>query len=92
MIKKFRHKGLKTLFESGSAAGIQKSHETRLRGILALLETASTIEDMDLPGLKLHELKGNRRETWSVTVSGNWRVTFKIDKGDVYNVDYEDYH
>jgi toxin HigB-1 len=92
MIKKFRHKGLKTLFESGSVTGIQNSHETRLRRILALLETASTIEDMDLPGLKLHELKGNRRETWSVTVSGNWRVTFKIDKGDVYNVDYEDYH
>lgn len=92
MIKKFRHKGLKTLFESGSAAGIQKNHETRLRKILALLETTSTIEDMDLPGLKLHELKGNRRETWSVTVSGNWRVTFQIDKGDVYNVDYEDYH
>lgn len=92
MIKKFRHKGLKTLFESGNAAGIQNSHETRLRRILALLETTSTIEDMDLPGLNLHELKGNRRETWSVTVSGNWRVTFKIDKGDVYNVDYEDYH
>ncbi|MDQ1355281.1 MAG: toxin HigB, partial [Acidobacteriota bacterium] len=60
--------------------------------ILALLDTTSTIEDMDLPGLKLHELKGNRKETWSVTVSGNWRVTFQIDKGDVYNVDYEDYH
>jgi proteic killer suppression protein len=55
MIKKFRHKGLKTLFESGSAAGIQNSHEARLRKILALLETASTIEDMELPGLKLHD-------------------------------------
>ena len=92
MIKKFRHKGLKKLFESGSVASIQPEHETRLRGILALLETAGTIEDMDLPGLNLHELKGNRKGTWSVKVSGNWRVTFQINNGEIYYVDYEDYH
>jgi proteic killer suppression protein len=92
MIKKFKHKGLKKLFETGTVASIQAEHETRLRRILALLETTSTIEDMDLPGLNLHELKGNRRGTWSVKVSGNWRVTFQIDNGDVNNVDYEDYH
>jgi proteic killer suppression protein len=92
MIKKFRHKGLKKLFETGTVSSIKAEHETRLRRILALLETTSTIEDMDLPGLNLHELKGNRKGTWSVKVSGNWRVTFQIDNGDVNNVDYEDYH
>lgn len=80
------------MFETGTVASIQAEHETRLRRILALLETTSTVEDMDLPGLNLHELKGNRKGTWSVKVSGNWRVTFQIDNGDVNNVDYEDYH
>jgi toxin HigB-1 len=63
-----------------------------LRQILALLDTAETIKDMDLPGLKLHELKGKRKGTWAVSVSGNWRVTFKIQSGDVFGVNYEDYH
>ena len=92
MIKKFKHKGLRKLFESGIVSGIQPKHAIRLRQILALLETADSIEDMDLPGLNLHELKGKRKETYAVKVSGNWRVTFKIIDGDVFNVDYEDYH
>jgi proteic killer suppression protein len=92
MIKKFKHKGLKKLFESGEASGIQPKHADRLRQILALLETAGSIADMDLPGLNLHELKGQRKETYSVNVSGNWRVTFKIVNGDVLDVNYEDYH
>lgn len=92
VIKKFKHKGLKKLFESGKVTGIQPQHETKLKGILALLETADTLEDMDLPGLNLHELKGNRKETYAVKVSGNWRVTFKISDGEVSDVDYEDYH
>ena len=80
------------MFESGIVSGIQPQHETRLRRILALLETTETIEDMDLPGLKLHELKRNRKGTYAVNVSGNWRVTFKIIDGDVIDVNYEDYH
>ena len=92
MIQKFKHKGLKKLFESGSSAGINPQHITRLRQILALLETSETLEDMDLPSLNLHELKGKRKGTWSVTVSGNWRVTFKIQEGDAFDVNYEDYH
>ena len=92
MIKKFKHKGLKKLFGSGSDAGVQPQHETRLRNILALLETASVIDDIDLPGLDLHELKGNRKGTWAVKISGNWRITFQIDNCDIKNVDYEDYH
>ena len=92
MIKKFKHKGLKKLFKSGVASGIQPKNADRLRRILALLETADSIADMDLPGLNLHELKGQRKGTYSVTVSGNWRVTFKIVNGDIADVNYEDYH
>jgi proteic killer suppression protein len=92
MLQKFKHKGLKQLFDSGSSAGINPRHITRLRQILALLETAETLDDMDLPGLNLHELKGKRKGIWSVKVSGNWRVTFKLQKGDVFDVNYEDYH
>jgi proteic killer suppression protein len=92
MIQSFKHKGLKRLFESGRSAGADPNHITRLRQILALLETAETHDDMDLPGLKLHELKGKRKGTWAVKVSGNWRVTFKLGRGDVFDVDYEDYH
>ncbi|MHC4913009.1 MAG: type II toxin-antitoxin system RelE/ParE family toxin [Planctomycetota bacterium] len=83
MIKKFKHKGLRKLFESGVASGIQAEHATRLRQILALLETADSIGDMDLPGLNLHELKGQRKGTYAVKVSGNWRVTFKVIDGDI---------
>ena len=92
MIQKFKHKGLKQLFESGKATGVNPQHVTRLRHILALLETAEAIEDMDLPGSNLHELKGKRTGTWAVKISGNWRVTFKLRKGDVVDVNYEDYH
>ena len=92
MIKNFKHKGLKKLFESGVASGILPQHANRLRKILALLETADSIEDMDLPGLNLHKLKGQRKGTYAVKVSGNWRVTFKFIDGDIFNVDYEDYH
>ena len=92
MIKKFKSKGLKKLFETGDVTGIQPQHTQRLRKILALLETADKIEDMDLSGLNLHALKGNRKGTYAVKVSGNWRVTFKIIDGDVVDVNYEDYH
>jgi len=92
MIHNFRHKGLKQLFESGISSGVNPQQVPRLRRILALLETAEILDDMDLPGLNLHELKGERKGTWSVKVSGNWRVTFKIKQGDAIDVNYEDYH
>ncbi|PIP38478.1 MAG: hypothetical protein COX19_12535 [Desulfobacterales bacterium CG23_combo_of_CG06-09_8_20_14_all_51_8] len=92
MIQKFKHKGLKRLFESGIASGVDPQHISRIRKILALLETSETLEDMDLPGLGLHPLKGNRKGTWAVTVSGNWRITFKIQTGDTFDINYEDYH
>jgi len=92
VIKNIKHKGLNKLYEYGHAKGVRKEQVERLRKILALLETAETFYDMDLPGLKLHELKGNRKGTYAVSVSGNWRITFKLQNGDVSDVDYEDYH
>lgn len=92
MIRSFKHKGLAKFFKTGSTAGIQPVHAKRLRLILGRLHAASEAKDMDLPGLRLHELSGNRAGIWSVTVSGNWRVTFRFVDGDAEIVNYEDYH
>jgi toxin HigB-1 len=92
MIKSFKHKGLKKLFETGQTSGVNPQHLERLRKILALLETSETIDDMDLPGLGLHNLKGKRKSTLAVKVNGNWRVTFRLKDGDILEVNYEDYH
>lgn len=92
MIQSFRHKGLRRFYESGSAAGVQPHHTKRLRMLLAALDTAQFIEDMDIPGFRLHPLKGEERGRWSVWVNGNWRVTFEFKDGHAYVLDYEDYH
>ena len=92
MIKSFEHKGLRNFFESGSSRGIQAAHSKKLRMQLVALETAISIEDIDIPGYQLHPLKGNRKGIWSISVSGNWRITFELTDGNVYIVDYEDYH
>ena len=92
MIKSFRHKGLKRLYETGSTSGIQAKHSNRLRMQLAALDTARDIDDMDIPGFKLHPLKGKLKERWSISVSGNWRITFEFREGNAYILDYEDYH
>lgn len=92
MIKSFRHKGLRQLFETGKAAGVQASHAKRLRLQLTALDTARTIDDMDIPGFRLHPLKGAMKERWSITANGNWRITFEFTDGDAYVLDYEDYH
>lgn len=92
MIKSFKHKSLKQFFEKGDCSGIQSKHEQKLRLQLAALDTAHVIEDMNLPGYRLHKLKGERKNCWSITVNGNWRITFEFDSGDVYIVNYEDYH
>ena len=92
MIESFRHKGLRKLFETGNASGVQVSHAKRLRMQLTALDTARTIEDMDIPGFRLHPLKGQMRGRWSVTVNGNWRLTFEFRDGNAYVLDYEDYH
>ncbi|GHC12546.1 type II toxin-antitoxin system RelE/ParE family toxin [Thermomonas carbonis] len=92
MIKTIRHKGLGKLFESGSTAGVQVSHAKRLRLQLAALDTAQVIDDMDIPGFGLHPLKGKLKGRWSIWVNGNWRLTFEFKDGNVYVLDYEDYH
>ena len=92
MIRSFKHKGLQRFFLEGSKSGIQPVHAERLRLILSWLGAAVEPKDMDLPGLKLHRLKGDRKNAWSVWVSGNWRVTFLFEGENAVHVDYEDYH
>lgn len=92
MIKSFRHKGLKKFYDSGSSSGIQPKHAKRLKMQLTALDTASVIDDMDIPGFRLHRLKGREHNRWSIWVNANWRVTFEFQDGHVYILDYEDYH
>lgn len=92
MIRKFRHRGLERYFLKGSKTGIQPAHAKRLRLILGRLNASTEPNDMNLPGLYLHELKGRQSGRWSVRVSGNWRVTFGFEGPDATDVDYEDYH
>ena len=92
MIKSFIHKGLRKFYASGSTAGIQKRHERNLRLILTNLDQAQEPDDMDLPGLFMHQLKGDGKDIWSVRVSGNWRLTYRFTERDVEIVNYEDYH
>ena len=92
MIKSFKHKGLKRFFTTGNTAGINSDHVSRLEECLQALHTALVIEDMDLPGWRLHPLKGRLAGLWAVNVSGNWRVVFQFKDGHAYVVNYEDYH
>ena len=92
MITSFIHKGLERFYKTGKPSGIQAKHAKRLRLILTNLDQAESPQDMDLPGLQLHELKGNRKNILSVSVSGNWRVTFRFIGRDAEIVNYEDYH
>lgn len=92
MIKSFRHKGLRHYFEEGRVTGVQPTHAKKLRILLSALDTAYKIDDMDVPGFDLHPLKGDRKGQWTVSVSGNWRITFEFRDGNAYSLDYEDYH
>jgi proteic killer suppression protein len=92
MIKTFKHKGLKLYYETGSTRGIQAKHAGRLRMQLAALDSAMEVSDLDIPGYKLHPLKGDRKGIWAISVSGNWRLTFEFRDGHAYLLDYEDYH
>lgn len=92
MIKSFAHKGLQRLFETGSTQGVQAKHAQKLLDILDLLDAAAEAQDLNFPGSGLHQLKGERKGYWSVKVSANWRVTFRFEGGDAYDVNYWDYH
>ncbi len=92
MIKSFRHKGLDRFFCKGDARGIQSQQTARITRILDLLDDASTAEQLNIPGYYLHPLKGDRKGEWAMTVSGNWRITFRFEGEDVTDVNLEDYH
>jgi proteic killer suppression protein len=92
VIRTFVHKGLEQFYATGSKAGIQPAHAARLRRQLAQLDQAGAPEDMNIPGWKLHPLKGELDGHWAVWVNGNWRLTFRFDGHDASVVDYQDYH
>ena len=91
MIRTIRHRGLKRLFENDDPSGVNPEHIGKLRNILAALHAAPTVAHMDMPGFRLHRLKGEEKGFWAVTVRANWRVIFRFD-GDAQEVDYVDYH
>jgi len=92
VIRSFRHKGLRQLFEDGNTKLLQSGHIEKIENILAVLNRARKPDDMHLPGFRLHPLKGNRKGFWSVTVHANWRLIFRFDQGDAYDVNLIDYH
>ena len=92
MIQSFRHKGLQKLFERGEAKGLRQDHVEKVENILFVLNRAPKPEDMNLPGFRLHPLKGNLKGFYAVTVRANWRVIFRFEDGHAYDVDLIDYH
>ena len=92
MIKSIKHKGLSKVHKTGNTAGIQVKHAKRLRLQLTILESAKRKDDLSRPGFQFHELKGNFKSRYAISVSGNWRLTFEFRDGDVYVLDYKDYH
>lgn len=92
MIRSFRHRGLKALYESNRSAKVVRNHMGKLRRILTALDEATGPHEMDLPGFRMHPLKGKYKGFFSVWVSGNWRVTFRFEGVDAVEIDYVDYH
>jgi proteic killer suppression protein len=92
VIRSIRHKGLKRLYDDDDHRGVVSQHTERLRDILVRLDASANIADMDLPGFRLHPLKGEMKGFWAVTVRANWRVIFRFADGDAFDVDYLDYH
>lgn len=92
MIRSFRHKGLKDFFESGSKRGVSPGLAARIGRRLDVLNAAQQLADLDVHGFDLHRLKGDRNDEWAISVSGNWRITFRFAKGEAFDVSLEDYH
>jgi toxin HigB-1 len=92
MIKTFRHKGLKLLFEKNDRRLVPAALADEIRRQLDALEAATVVQDLNLPGFGLHPLKGDRKGDWAVTVSRNYRITFSFNRGNAFNVNFEDYH
>lgn len=92
MVRTFRHKGLKRLFEKDNPSGVRAEQAGRIRDVLSQLDQAARATDLDLPGYRLHALKGDLQGFWSVTISGNWRIIFRFEDGAALDVDLVDYH
>lgn len=92
-IYSIRHRGLQRFFEKNETKGLPQNHISKLRHILAALDEAESVTELDpMPGWRLHRLHGDRRGIWSISLSGNWRITFRIEQGRIYDLDLEDYH
>ena len=92
MIRSFRHRGLRRLYERGDPSRVSADQLNRITLALADLDAASKPSDVDLPGYRLHPLRGDLKGLWSISISGNWRITFRFEAGDVHDVDLVDYH
>lgn len=92
VIKTFRHKGLRLLFETGTSRGVKSEHAQKITDILDVLNAATKPSDVDFPGSFLHPLKGKLKGFWAVRVSGNWRLVFRFEGEDAFDIDYVDYH
>ena len=92
MIESFRHKGLKRLYERGDRSKVAADYADKIERILARLDQATKPEDMDIPGYRLHPLKGDLKGVWAVSVTGNWRIVFRLENGNAHDVDLIDYH
>lgn len=92
MIRSFRHKGLERFFTKSDRRGIDAKQADRILRMLDRLDAAATPKDMDLPGYRFHSLKGDRKGAYAVSVSGNWRITFRFEQDDAVEVNLEDYH
>ena len=92
MIRRFRHRGLKRLYDRGDFRRVGADQRERIALALADLDAAVNPADMNLPGYRLHPLKGGLKGSWSITISGNWQIIFRIEEGDAYDVDLVDYH
>lgn len=92
MIGNIKHRGLKRLYEHGDRGKIPSEYADKLENILFMLDTALAVNDLDLPGFRLHPLKGPLKGFWSITVSGNWRVIFRFNDGLAHDIDFVEYH
>jgi len=92
VIASLKHRGLRLLYEKGNSRGLPAAHLDKIRRILARLDEASGVQHMALPGFQLHPLRGDLRGFWAVSVSGNWRIIFRFENGNAYDVDLVDYH
>ena len=92
MIRTFRHRGLKQIYEQGDSSKVRADQVERIAIALADLDDAGKPQDLHFPGYRLHPLKGDRKGFWSIWISDNWRITFRFEGGDAYDVDLVDYH